>query len=414
MKSTLASLNRHRWTICALLFVAMIINYMDRQSLALLKPTLTQLFHWNDIDYSNIVFAFTLAYGFGAIAMGRVMDYLGTKRGFSLSIAVWSLAEMAHAAVSTVAGFMGVRVVLGIGESASFPAAIKAAAEWFPARERAFATGLFNSGTAIGAIITPLLLPIVVLNFGWRAGFIGTGLLGFIWLAFWLFLHRKPEREKAIPLIPTKQERSKWIDVFPHRATWGFAIAKLLTDPVWTTIYLFWLPDFFSRTRQLDLKSFGLPLAMIYVCAALGSVAGGWLSSTLIKNGWSANRARKLTMLICALCVLPIAFATHIASLWLVVGVIGLAAGAHQGFSANLFTLTSDTFETKTVGSVVGIGQLAGSLGGLLAAKGMGFVLFYTNSYAFVFLFPAVAYLLALGVIQVLMPRLDKVKLGAS
>jgi ACS family hexuronate transporter-like MFS transporter len=402
-------LSRYRWTICTLLFAAMIINYLDRQSLALLKPTLSHLFGWNDIDYSRIVLAFTVAYGLGAIVMGRVMDWLGTRRGFSLSITIWSLAEAMHAAVASVAAFAGVRVLLGIGESASFPAAIKAVAEWFPARERALATGLFNAGTAIGAIIAPLLLPVVVIHFGWRAAFIAGGLFGFVWLAFWLLLHREPDEK------PLQEDRPsvKWSAVLPHRATWGFAIAKFLTDPIWATIYLFWLPDFFSRTRHLDLKTFGLPLAMIYLCAVIGSVGGGWLSSTLIKRGWTANRARKLTMLICALAVVPIVFATHVGPLWLVVAIIGLAAGAHQGFSANLFTLTSDTFEASAVGSVVGIGQLAGSVGGMIAAPVVGLILYNTGSYVWIFVIPAFAYLLALGVIMVLMPRLDRVQLGA-
>ena len=419
---------RYRWTICALLFFAMIINYVDRQSLALLKPTLSTLFHWNDIDYSRIVQAFTFSYGVGALIMGRVMDRLGTRRGFSLSITIWSVAEAAHAAVTSVVGFASARVALGIGEAGSFPAAIKAVAEHFTARERAFATGLFNSGTAIGAIVAPLFLPAVVYAFGWRAGFIAAGALGFIWLASWLVFYRpnviasasnsqgakrrSPELVEGGPEQSEGAGNARWLDVIPQRATWGFAIAKFLTDPIWTTIYLFWLPDFFSRTRHLDLKSFGPPVAMIYVFALAGSIAGGYLSSALIKRGWTPNRARKTTMLICALCVLPIAFATQIGSLWLVVVVIGVAAGAHQGFSANLFTLTSDTFEARAVGSVVGIGQLTGSLGGVLVAQAVGMILFYTGSYQLIFLIPCGAYLLALGVIQLLMPRLDRVRLA--
>jgi ACS family hexuronate transporter-like MFS transporter len=344
--------------------------------------------------------------------MGRVMDYLGTRRGFSLSITIWSLAEIAHAFVGGVAGFASVRVLLGIGEAGSFPAAIKAVAEWFPPRERAFATGLFNSGTSIGAIVAPLSLPAIVLAFGWRAGFIAAGLLGFIWLAFWLLLYRKPDPDPAEPLIPTREGYTRWVQVFPHRETWGFALAKFLTDPIWTTMYLFYLPDFFNRSRGLDLKTFGLPVAAIYLCALVGSIGGGWLSSTLIKNGWTANRARKTTMLICALCVVPIVFTTYVESLWLAVGIIGLAAAAHQGFSANLFTLASDTFEARAVGSVVGIGQLAGALGGIIIAGAIGLILYNTNSYTLIFLIPAGAYLLALGVIQLTMPRLEPVRLG--
>jgi MFS transporter, ACS family, hexuronate transporter len=408
-----ATLSRYRWTICALLFFGVAINYVDRQTIALLKPTLAAEFRWSDVDYSHIVFAFTLAYGLAAIVAGRVMDVLGTRRGYGLAVTVWSLAAAAHAVAGSVFGFMAARFVLGAGESGSFPASIKAVAEWFAPRERAFATGIFNAGTSVGTIFTPLLLPVLVYSFGWRWSFVITAAIGFAWLAVWLSRYRAPRAGDGAPAT-VSIAAARWIDVFPHRQTWAFAIGKFLTDPVWY-LYLFWLPDFLHRTHDLNLAAFGLPLAAIYVLADAGSIGGGWLSSTLIARGWSANRARKTTMLVCALCVVPVLFTPRVSSLWLAVLIVGIAAGAHQGFSANLFTLTSDTFETRAVGSVVGIGQLFGATGGMLIALVVGRILQATGSYIIVFLIPCSAYLIALAIIHILSPRLERVTLsGAS
>ena len=402
-----AVLSRYRWTICALLFFGVAINYIDRQTIALLKPTLGSEFRWSETDYGHIVFAFTLAYGLGAICAGRVMDVLGTRRGYGLAVTVWSLAAAAHAIAGSVVGFMAARFALGVGESGSFPASIKAVAEWFAPRERAFATGIFNAGTSIGTIFTPLFLPVLVYAFGWRWAFVITAAIGGAWLVFWLRLYR-PRRADDAPSVPIAAAR--WIDVFPHRQTWAFAIGKFLTDPVWY-LYLFWLPDFLHHTHGLNLAAFGPPLAAIYVLADAGSVGGGWLSSRLIARGWSENRARKTTMLICALCVLPVLTTPRVANLWLAVLIVGIAAGAHQGFSANLFTITSDTFETRAVGSVVGIGQLFGAVGGMLIALAVGQILQVTGSYIIVFAIPPAAYLLALAIIHGLSPRLEKVTL---
>jgi MFS transporter, ACS family, aldohexuronate transporter len=404
------TLSRYRWTICALLFFGVAINYMDRQTIALLKPTLQSQFQWSEVDYGHIVFAFTLAYGLGAIGAGRAIDVLGTRRGYGIAVAFWSVAAAAHALAGSVFGFVAARFALGVGESASFPASIKAVAEWFTPRERAFATGIFNAGTSVGTILTPLILPVLVLSFGWRAAFVITASVGGVWLIVWLRWYRAPGSADGAP-GEQPIAAARWIDVFPHRQTWAFAIGKFLTDPIWY-MYLFWLPDFLHRTHGLNLAAFGLPLAAIYLLADGGSVGGGWLSSTLIARGWSQNRARKTTMLVCALFVLPVIFTPRVASLWLAVLIVGIAAGAHQGFSANLFTLTSDTFETRAVGSVVGIGQLCGAVGGILIALVVGQILQATGSYVFVFLIPCTAYLTALAVIHVLSPRLERVTLG--
>jgi MFS transporter, ACS family, aldohexuronate transporter len=402
-------LSRYRWTICALLFFGIAINYVDRQTIALLKPTLAAEFHWTEIDYGNIVFAFTLAYGLGAIGAGRLMDLLGTRRGYGLAVTVWSVAAAAHAVAGSVFGFMAARFALGAGESGAFPASIKAVAEWFDPRERAFATGIFNAGTSVGTILTPLVLPILVFSFGWRWSFIITAALGGVWLIVWLRWYRAP-RAAGGGSARVEIASARWKDVFPHRQTWAFAIGKFLTDPVWY-MYLFWLPDFLHRSHGLNLAAFGPPLAAIYLLADAGSVVGGWLSSTLIARGWSANRARKTTMLVCALCVLPVLFTPLVANLWLAVLIVGIAAGAHQGFSANLFTLTSDTFETRAVGSVVGIGQLCGAIGGMLIALVVARILQATGSYALVFLIPCSAYLVAVAIIHLLAPRLERVTL---
>jgi MFS transporter, ACS family, aldohexuronate transporter len=402
-------LARYRWTICALLFFGVAVNYIDRQTVALLKPTLQGVFRWSEIDYGHIVFAFTLAYGLGAIFAGRVMDVLGTRRGYGAAATLWSLAAAAHGLASSVPGFMAARFTLGLGESGGFPASIKAVAEWFKPNERAFATGIFNAGTSIGTIFTPLMLPVLVFTLGWRGAFVATAAFGFVWVAVWLLSYRPPQAPAGADAVNIASVR--WIEVFPHRQTWAFAIGKFLTDPIWF-LYLSWLPDFLHRVHGLNLASFGLPLATIYVLADAGSVGGGWLSSRLISRGWSENRARKTTMLLCALCVVPVLFTPRVSNLWLAVLIVGIAAGAHQGFSANLFTIASDTFETRAVGSVVGIGQLCGAAGGMLIALVVAQILQVTGSYIIVFLIPCSAYLIALAFIHLLAPKLEKVRLS--
>ncbi|HNU08102.1 MAG TPA: MFS transporter, partial [Pyrinomonadaceae bacterium] len=397
-----------RWVICALLFFAATVNYVDRQVIGILKPLLEKEFHWTESDYGSIVFAFQTAYALGMLVVGRIMDRIGTRSGFSLSVGLWSIAAMAHAWASSVFGFMAARFALGIGESGNFPASIKTVAEWFPKKERALATGIFNAGTNIGALVTPLAVPLIVAAYGWYEAFLITGALGFIWLVAWLLIYRKPEdhprlskseleyinsdKEEQLPQIP-------WSRLLPHRQTWAFAIGKFLTDPIWW-VYLFWLPDFLNKQHGLDLKSFGIPLAVIYIIADFGSVGGGWISGFLIKRGWSVNGGRKTAMLICALAVVPIIFASMTANLWLAVILVGIAAAAHQGWSANIFTLTSDMFPKQAVGSVVGIGGMAGAVGGMLIAKVVGWILDATGSYVPIFAIAASAYLIALAIIH--------------
>jgi ACS family hexuronate transporter-like MFS transporter len=424
--------------ICALLFFAATINYVDRQVIGLLKPTLQTQLGWSEIDYADIVFAFQLAYAVGLLVAGRLIDRLGARIGFALAIVVWSVAAMAHAEAETigrvavpilavaglaysasVAGFIVARFALGLGESGNFPAAIKVVAEWFPKRERALATGIFNSGTNVGALLTPLVVPWITLTWGWYWAFVATGTLGFFWLAWWWIGYRPPDRHPRVSSAELAYIRSDpaepsvrvpWGTLLRYRETWAFALGKFLTDPVWW-LYLFWIPDFLNRNYGLDLSSVGPPLVMIYLVADAGSIGGGWLSSSLMKRGATVNRARKVAMLTCALAVIPIAFAAGARDLWLAVAIISLAAAAHQGWSANLFTLVSDTFPRQAVGSVVGLGGTAGAIGGMLIAKLTGYILQATGSYVPVFLIAASAYLIALATIHVLAPTLRPVKL---
>jgi ACS family hexuronate transporter-like MFS transporter len=410
-----ARIGRYRWVICALLFFAATINYIDRQVIGILKPTLQTEIGWSEVDYSWIVFAFQTAYALGLLIVGGLMDRFGTRKGFSIALVVWSLAAMGHALVSSVMGFGIARFMLGLGESGNFPASIKTVAEWFPKKERAFATGIFNAGTNVGVIAASLIVPAITLAWGWRWAFILTGAIGFVWLFFWLALYRKPEEHPK--LSPTERAyiqsdpmdsttKIPWVRLFPHRQTWAFAIGKFMTDPIWW-VYLFWLPDFLHKRHGLNLKDFGPPLVAIYLIADVGSVAGGWLSSTLIRRGSTINAARKTAMLVCALCVVPIIFASQTSNLWVAVLLIGMAAAAHQGWSANIYTIASDTFPRCAIGSVVGIGGMAGAVGGMLISLVVGKILEKTGSYVPVFIIAASAYLLALLVIHLLAPRLE-------
>jgi len=408
-----------RWVICALLFFAATVNYIDRQVISILKPTLQSELRWSEIDYSNIVFAFQLAYALGLLAVGRVMDWLGTRKGFSLAVLVWSLAAMAHALARSVLGFSVARFALGLGESGNFPASIKTVAEWFPRKERALSTGIFNAGTNVGALVAPLMVPWITLRYGWRWAFIATGALGFFWIVFWLALYRRPEEHRRLRPAelayihsdpPEPQGKIAWARLLPHRQTWAFALGKFMTDPIWW-VYLFWAPDFLQKRHGVTLAQVGAPLVAIYLIADAGSVGGGWLSSALIKRGWSLNAARKTAMLACALAVVPIVFASLASRLWVAVGLIGLAAAAHQGWSANMFTLASDMFPRRAVGSVVGIGGMAGAVGGMLIAKVVGYVLQFTGSYLPVFILAGSTYVVALGVVHWLAPRLEPARI---
>jgi len=408
-----------RWTICALLFFAATINYLDRQVIATLKDTLQQAHVWDENGYAWVVFAFQTAYAVGLLIAGRVMDWLGTRKGFSLSVLIWSLAAMGHALVSTVGGFAVARFALGLGEAGNFPACIKTVAEWFPKKERALATGIFNAGTNVGVLVAAVTVPWLTLTYGWRWTFVVTGLTGFVWLILWLALYRRPEEHRLLSQAEMDYIRSDpaepvtkipWRSLLPYRQTWAFAIGKFMTDPIWW-IYLFWLPDFLKKSYGIDLKSVGLPLVIVYLIADFGSVAGGWLSSSMIKRGVSVNRARKTAMLICALAVVPVVFAAKASNVWIAVLLVGLAAGAHQGWSANLFTTTSDMFPRRAVGSVVGIGGMAGAIGGMLISKIVGYILQSTGSYVPIFIIAGSAYLAALAIFTLLAPKLEPVPL---
>lgn len=407
-------IGHQRWVICALLFFATTINYVDRQIIGILKPTLELEFGWSERDYANIVFWFQVAYAVGLVGAGRLLDRVGVRRGFAIAIVIWSFAAMAHAFGRSVVSFAIARIALGLGEAANFPAAIKAVSEWFPKKERAFATGIFNAGSNVGAVVTPLVVPPIALAMGWEAAFIITGALGFVWLAVWLAVYRAPEKSPRLGAAelahirsdPAEDDRPvRWRAILPLRQTWAFAIAKFMTDPIWW-FFLFWLPDFFAKTHGLDLRTFGPPLIAIYLIADVGSIGGGWLSSTLIQRGWSVNAGRKIAMLVCALCVLPVSFAASADQLWLAVAIVGLAAAAHQGWSANLFTLVSDTMPRRAIGSVVGFGGMAGAIGGMLMSQYAGYVLDTTGSYTSIFVVIGFTYVIALAIVHILAPRL--------
>ena len=406
---------RVRWVVCGLLFAATAVNYIDRQMIGVLKPTLKAEFGWHESDFSVIVFWFQMAYALGYLSFGKVVDAIGARVGYAIAIVVWTIGHMAHGFAGGVASFAAARFGLGVGESGNFPAGIRAVADWFPQRERALAIGLFNAGANVGAIITPLLVPALVLWFGWRVAFFATGVFGLAWLAAWWGFYRHPsvharlsagERAWIAQDTPDPGEKIGWGQLLTRRETWAYALGKFLIDPIWW-FFLFWLPGYLFDRYHMDLKSFGLPLAAIYVISDLGSIAGGWLSSMLIRRGCSVNVARKSAMLLCALLVTPIWLAQSIDSVWGAVALIGLATAAHQAFSCNLYTLPSDLFPRAAVGSVVGIGGTVGALGGMGMALFTGYILDATHSYALLFAICASAYLLALAVVHALSPRLE-------
>jgi len=414
-----AATGRYRWVVVALLFTAMVINYVDRQALGLLKADLTAEFGWSETNYADLVFWFQCAYAVAYLAWGGIIDRIGARFGFGIAFAIWQIGHMATAAAGSFGGFIASRVVLGLGEAGAFPAGIKSVAEWFPKKERAFATGLFNAGTNIGAIVTPLLIPALTLAFGWQMTFIITGLMGLIWLPIWLLVYRRPREHGKVsaaelahiesdPADPV--DKVPWLKLLRYRETWAYAIGKFLIDPIWW-MFLFWLPDFLGKRHGLDLKTFGPPLVAIYLLSDVGSVGGGWLSSRFMKMGWSINRARKTTMLICALLAVPVAGASLASDLWVAVLIIGVATAAHQGFSANLYTLPSDVFPRSAVGSVIGIGGMLGAVGGMVFSKYIGGVLEDLGTYTPIFVVAASAYLLALLVVHILTPKMEPVKI---
>ncbi|WP_394842769.1 MFS transporter [Pendulispora brunnea] len=408
----------YRYVIVSLLFAAMVVNYIDRQMIGVLKPTLSKEFAWRETDYADIVFWFQASYAVSYLFFGRVMDRIGARAGFAVAYCIWQLAHIAHAGATSLVSFTAARMALGVGEGGGFPAGIKAVTEWFPKKGRAFATGLFNAGTNIGAILTPLIVPYITLRWGWPACFIVTGVVALLWLPIWLFFYRRPAEHPRVTREelayiqqdpPDPVEKIGWLRLLRVKETWAFALGKFLIDPIWW-MFLFWLPDFLNKRHGLNLKSFGPPLVVIYLLSDVGSIGGGWLSSQMMKRGLSMNRARKTAMLICAFCAIPVGFAAFAENLWVAVGIIGLATAAHQGFSANLYTLPGDVFPRAAVGSVVGIGGMLGAFGGMAMAKYAGFVLEKIGSYTPIFVVAASAYLVALTVVHLISPKLSPAK----
>jgi len=424
-----------RWVIVALLFFATTVNYLDRAVISLLKDTLEVEFKWTESDYANIVIAFQTAYALGMLGMGRFIDKIGTKLGYALATFFWSIAAIAHALVTSTFGFFVARAALGITEAGNFPAAIKTVAEWFPKKERALATGIFNSGTNIGAIVAPLTVPFIAVSMGWQWAFIITGAFGFLWLFFWFALYEIPAKHKRLgkaefdyihsdkdevqPADEIQGVKVPWFRLLAFKQTWAFVLGKFLTDPVWW-FYLFWLPAFLKAEYGLEKTAVALPVALVYTMSSFGSVFGGWLPLYFIRKGWPVFRSRKTSMLIYAFCVMPVVFAQLLGqvNMWLAVIMIGIATSAHQAWSANIFTTVSDMFPKKTVGSVTGIGGMAGALGGILIAKAAGLLFDHYKAlgsietgYYILFIICGSAYLIAWLVMHFLVPKMQKVNL---
>ncbi len=425
-----------RWTICALVFFATTINYLDRAVISLLKSTLSKELKWDDADYANIEIAFKISYAIGLMLAGRIIDKIGTKKGYSWATGLWSLAAVAHAFAKSVFGFAVARAALGITEAGNFPAAIKTTAEWFPKKERALATGLFNSGANIGAIVAPLTVPFIAVTFGWQWAFILTGILGFVWLLLWRKYYHTPATHPKItpeelayinsdiePLAvneaPKAEKKYTWGMLLGYKQTWAFSIGKLLTDPIWW-FYLFWLPDFLESQYGLKGTAIALPVAAVYSLSVIGSIGGGWIPLKLISKNWPVFRARKTSMLMYAFLVLPILFAQYLGSInmWLAVLVIGIAAAAHQAWSANIFTTVSDMFPKHTVGSVTGIGGMFGAIGGILLSLLVQKNLFVHYraigkievAYYIMFAVCALSYLLAWFIMHLLVPKVNVIE----
>ncbi len=422
----------YRWTICVLVFFATTINYLDRQVIAILKPILEREIGLNEIEYGYIVMAFQIAYAVGMIFAGRLIDMIGTRLGYALTLIFWSIAAMLHAFAKSAFSFGVFRALLGISEAGNFPAAIKTVAEWFPKKERALATGIFNSGANVGALLAPVVVPWLAYHLGWQSAFIIVGATGFIWLIFWFLYYDSPEKNKRLSAEELayiksdtdetydNQEKISWWKLLRYPQTWAFVLGKFITDPIWW-FYLFWIPGWLATVRGtgLDLKSFGLPMVIIYTATTIGSIMGGWLSSFLISKGMPVYKSRKYTMLLFALLVMPIMFTqSEGVSLWGAIGLISLAAAAHQAWSANIFTTVSDMFPKKVVSSVTGIGGMAGAIGGTLIAFFAGYILeFYKKlghietGYTILFIIAGSAYLVAWVVYQIIVPKMKRIEI---
>lgn len=423
--NTLGSTGRishQRWVVCGFLFFATVIAYVDRGVIGYLEKFLESIIPGlNSVTYGYITATWTFAYAVGMLVAGGLTDKLGTRKAFAIAIGLWSIAAMLPGAAFSVSTLGIAMFLIGLGEAANFPACIKAVAEWFPKRERALATGIFNSGANIGNVVVPLVVPTLVVLVTWRGAFVVTGAFGIVWLICWLIYYRRPEQHRSVSraeldLIlsdPVEaRETVPWSRVLPRKETWAFSIGKFLTDPIWW-FYLFWLPRYLQSTFGLSLAQNRLPLVIVYCISTVGSVGGGWISSALLGAGKSVNFSRKIAMLICALCVVPIFAAPYIHHLWVVVGLVGLATAAHQGWSANLFTLTSDMFPKAAVGSVIGIGGMSGAIGGVLLQLATGYIVKITNSYVPLFVIACLAYLVALAIIHGITPRLAPARIDS-
>ncbi len=410
-----------RWWICGLLFFATVVNYIDRQVLGTLAPELQTKIGWTESEYSSIVISFQVAYAVMFLVWGGVLDKIGVKLGFTIALILWSIAGMGHALAASVVGFSIARFMLGIGEAANFPASVKAVAEWFPKKERAMATGIFNAGTNVGAIIAPATALVLSAYFGWQSAFIFTGAVGFLWLIFWWLLYERPEKHPRLSTeelayirdgeVETVEQKIPWLSLLGYRQTWAFAVGKLMTDPVWW-FYLFWLSKFLDKNFGIKGTALIPYLTVVYLIADVGSVGGGYLSSALIKRGWTVNRARKFALLSFALATPLVTIAHFTTNVWIAVIMIGIAAGAHQGWSANLFTLPADLFPKRAVGSVVGIGSCAGALGGIMLPLYIGKVLDANPSYYLpMFIIAGVTYVLAWVAIHLLVPKMEPAKI---
>jgi len=404
-------IGKYRWGIVALLFFATTINYIDRQIIGILKPYISGEVGWSESDYGYIVSAFQIAYAIGLISTGKILDKLGTRAGYLWAVIIWSTAEMAHAVVRSVRGFAIARFVLGIGQAANFPAAVKTVAEWFPKKERAFAQGLFNAGTNFGAFLAPIIVSAITVAMGWKWAFIITGALGFVWIVFWLIFYEVPKKHSKLSkneynYINQDKENNNfenkisWIQLFKYRQTFALIINKFITDWVWW-FFLFWAPDFLNKTYGVNIKELVLPLIIIYATSVIGGISGGWLSSKLIQIGKSVDFSRKLAILICAFVVIPVVLINYVHNLWIAVALIAVATSGHQGWSANLFTLVSDIYPKYTVGSVVGLIGFAGAIGGALSASFIGLLLETTCSYFLIFLIAASVYIVDWLIIKV-------------
>ena len=416
---------RYRWAICALLFMVITINYVDRQVLGVLKPIIEEDMGWSEVDYGNIVTAFQASYGLGLLVVGRWLDRVGTRKGIAIAIGLWSLAACFHAAARSVLAFILARIALGVAESAAYPGAVKSVAEWFPRRERALGVGILNAGANVGDVMTPIVGNLVAGLYGWRMAFLVTGLLGFVVLALWIWLFRRPDDHARVTpeeLAYIRQdgddavgEPLKWRDAIRQRQAWYFICGKFFTDPVWY-LFLFWLPDFLAKTQGMELfpkgdtgilATIGPALIGVYLLADIGSIAGGWVSSHFIKRGWSTNRARKTTLFIAALCAVPMVGVVSAPNPLVAVLIIGLGTAAHQAFSANIFTMITDLYPRRAVATIAGMGGAAGAVGGILIAQATGWTLELTGSYLPIVIYAGLAYLIAFTAIHLLVPRME-------